>query len=108
MCFCNVPRLRSLIAAGQEYHHLPVPLHKVNPVAGTVIDAHFRDACSRRFNISEKTKLQPVNAGCNSGGSLPVPKLFKPSFKHLGFSNLDHTQIVLYRLQKGKKNISPR
>jgi hypothetical protein len=58
----DVLLLRSLVTATQQDHQGVTPLHEVDTIARTIIDAQFVDAVSDRFDVPGVAERKPANA----------------------------------------------
>jgi hypothetical protein len=64
-------------------------LHKIDPIARTVVDAQFAYAIEE-LGIAQKSRLNTHHALSNAFRRLDVSQTLQPQPKIFGLANLDH------------------
>jgi hypothetical protein len=59
-------------SSAKQDHENRTSLYVINPVPGTIVDAHFAQPANDRLYITRVSTLKAANAGDNPGDSSPV------------------------------------
>ena len=76
--------------------------HEIHPIAGTVMNSHFRDTLTNRRGVAEITVFRTINPDLNTHPSLPVSQRLKPLLKDLGCLYLVHCLQCIPKVTKIK------
>src|SRR5947207_3412568 len=86
----DILRLRALVATTQQDHNLCSAMHIVNPVARTIVDAHFEDAVTDASRVAGIPHLHAANAADNARDRIGIPETVQPARKLLRLTHLGH------------------
>lgn len=99
----DVLGLRPLIAPSQQHDELLPTLHKIDPVAGAIVDPQFRHAFTHRAYISRIAQGQAADPQVNPGAGVEITQALEPFMKYVCLADFNHNQFVSYKLQNVNK-----
>gem|GEM_PF-1491775 len=78
----------------------------IHPITGSIINTHFRNSVTHRFDVSWITCRQSLDSCLNPGTRPDILQTVDPLGKKGGFTNFHHSLNVAYRLHIINKIIS--
>jgi hypothetical protein len=110
----NIGLLGGFITAAQQNDNFTSLVLVINPIAGAVMDTHFKQAATNSTPITGVAFFESVNADKDKSFPHRIPKFFKPfseyaCFAYLHFLNLgDNRQPVKREIKDKGYGISGR
>jgi len=86
----HVSRLGALTSAGQQDDQFPASANKVDAIARTTMDSHFRDPGTDRPNVSGISMSQTINPRLDGSPGSPIFEIAEPSRELIRLDEANH------------------
>jgi hypothetical protein len=106
-CCTYICLLRRLGAAAEQQNNLSARLLEIDPIARTIIDAHFTDALANRLHITHIAEWQSINPdlnACNCSNIIQSAKPLQENVRLFDFKHAVYFNIQLGHVKRRKSN----